>query len=90
VAGAGDKIGRDGLAPAKRGAMKIERILLCYDDGDKIIVNREADLVKYDLSKVSSFEATCKVNRQEFDRLRGFGQIITAESSNVEVRLGQQ
>lgn len=50
--------------------MKIIRIRLCFPDGDKIIVDKESELVKYNLDNVSSFDVEMAMNREEFDRVR--------------------
>ena len=50
--------------------MKLIRIVLCYPDMDRIIVDREKDLEKYDLSKVSSYDVLASLTAKEFAALR--------------------
>lgn len=50
--------------------MKIGRMWVCFPDGDRIIVDREKDLEKYDLSKASGIEAVVSFSVEEFNALR--------------------
>ena len=50
--------------------MKINRITLCYPDMDRIIVDREKDLEKYDLAKVSGVDVSVSLSLDEFNALR--------------------
>lgn len=59
--------------------MKLLRTVLCYPDMDRIIVEKEKDLVKYDLSKVSSFDMTIEMTPEEFQRFRSNGQVPDAK-----------
>lgn len=54
---------------------------MCYESGDKIIIDKEDNLARFDLSKVKNFEVHAQLSREEFDRLRGFGQVIVADTS---------
>lgn len=71
--------------------MKIERIILCYPDMDRIIVEKpkggliEDALSRFDLSKVTGLDVTVSLTVEEFHRLRGMGQVILTSASNVPV-----
>lgn len=58
--------------------MRIERIVLCYADGDKIIIRDEEDLSRYDLSKVKSYEVEASLSPDEFVRFRAMNQTIAS------------
>lgn len=48
--------------------MKILRMKLCYPEGDKIIIDKEKDLERFDLSKVSSIETEAQMTKEEFEK----------------------
>lgn len=48
------------------------RMLLCFPDGDKIIVENEESLVKFNLDAVNTFEVQVSMSREEFETLRKF------------------
>ena len=49
--------------------MKIGRIVLCYPDMDRIIVDRKEQLEKYDLSKISAADVLVNLSVEEFKTL---------------------
>ena len=49
--------------------MKILRIVLCYPDMDKIIVDKEQDLVKYRLEECSGADVQVSLSMDEFRAL---------------------
>lgn len=66
--------------------MKILRMRLCYPKGDKIIVDREDHLERFDLSKLEGIEVEAQMSIPEFNTFRSSTQqIITTESSNVNI-----
>jgi hypothetical protein len=50
--------------------MRLMRIVLCFPDGDKIIVENEESLVKFNLDAVKTFEVQVSTSREEFEKLR--------------------
>lgn len=50
--------------------VKIERIVLCYSDMDRIIVAKEEHLSRFDLRKVSYIEYTTSMTPEEFAKFR--------------------
>lgn len=50
--------------------MRLIRMLLCFPDGDKIIVENEAGLQKFNLDAVKTFEVNVSLTREEFEKLR--------------------
>lgn len=50
--------------------MKIERIVLCYPDMDRIVVAKEEHLSRFDLRKVSAIEYTTSMTAEEFAEFR--------------------
>lgn len=51
-------------------AMRLGRIVLCYPDGDRIIVDKEKDLEKYDLGKASAVDVVVSLSVEEFAAVR--------------------
>jgi hypothetical protein len=49
--------------------VKIERIVLCYPDMDRIIVDKREQLVKFDLSKISGADVRVVLSAEEFRAL---------------------
>lgn len=50
--------------------MKITKLILGYEGGDKIILRHEGELVRFDLSKVQSIETTTEMTTEEFEEWR--------------------
>jgi hypothetical protein len=74
--------------------MKIDKIVLCYPDMDRILVEKpkngaiEDALSRFDLSKVVSLDVTVSLTLEEFRSLQGMGQLVVSgpfNSSNVLV-----
>ena len=63
--------------------MKIDRIVLCYPDMDRIIVEKEENLKKFDLSKVSALDVTASMTLEEFHRFRAMDQYIVTASAGA-------
>lgn len=50
--------------------MKLDKTTLCYADGDRIIVHKETDLIKYDLKRVTAMENTYIMTVAEYEEMR--------------------
>lgn len=50
--------------------MKIERIVLCYSDMDRIVVAKQEHLSRFDLRKVTAIEYTTSMTAEEFAEFR--------------------
>ena len=49
--------------------MKVGRIVLCYPDMDRIVVDKKQDLGRYDLSKINAAEVKVILSVEEFKAL---------------------
>lgn len=50
--------------------MRMGRMLLCFPDGDRIIVDRLPDLAKYNMDQVSAVDVTLSLSMEEFAAIR--------------------
>lgn len=76
--------------------MKIERIVLCYPDMDRIILSKpkggviEDALNRYDLSKVIGYDVEVSLSPEEFLRFRSLNQTIGETGSSNIVEMSYQ
>jgi len=49
--------------------MNVERITLCYPNGDKIVVNSQESLERFVLDKIQSMEIVSTMTLDEFNRI---------------------